>query len=343
MRRRGIMSLMKSVFLVQLFAVIVLIGVTGSFQRISLPTMKPMPVEYLDPFSRIDIGEDMALKMFQDSSFLPGEANLLFLDPEYLDEVFPQSLLTASIQALAYTSPRGGGETVIELEEEASIQEIVSESAPDTAETAVKLSGGKILLYCTHSAESYIPDEGKARVDGKRGLINEVARRLNTEMRKEGLNSEFINTIHDSDYLISYSNSRNTIKSFLAQNKSVAAMFDIHRDSIAGATKAETVMINGKKCAPILIIVGTNERKPHPNWKDNLAFAQALYKVSEAKYPGLIKDVRTKAGTYNQEYHKNALLLEFGYDYNTLAEAQYAATLFSDVLAEVMRQEGSLQ
>ncbi|HCF49847.1 MAG TPA: hypothetical protein DER60_06175, partial [Syntrophomonas sp.] len=120
MRRRGIMSLMKSVFLVQLFAVIVLIGVTGSFQRISLPTMKPMPVEYLDPFSRIDIGEDMALKMFQDSSFLPGEANLLFLDPEYLDEVFPQSLLTASIQALAYTSPRGGDETVIELEEEAS-------------------------------------------------------------------------------------------------------------------------------------------------------------------------------------------------------------------------------
>ena len=82
MKRRSIVSLLKGVFLVQVFVIIVLIRVAGSLQQISLPTIKPVLIKYLYPFSRIEIGEDMALKMFQDSSFLPGEADLLFLDPE---------------------------------------------------------------------------------------------------------------------------------------------------------------------------------------------------------------------------------------------------------------------
>ncbi len=336
MRRRGFMSLLKSVFLVQLFVIIILIGVTGNYQRVTLPAIRTSTVDYLDPFSRIVIGEKMAMNMFRDSSFLPGEANLLYLDPEYLDEVFSETLLTASIQALAYTSPDEEDFSVIEVEDvSAADTEDVSEPIPDPV-AAARPNKGKIMLYCTHSAESYIPDGVKARVDGKRGLINQVAQHLNDELRKDGFNSEFINTIHDADYLISYSKSRNTIKNYLANNKSVEAIFDVHRDSIPGATSGETVTINGKKCAPILIIVGTNERKPHPEWKKNLAFAHAIQQAAEAKYPGLVKDVRTKAGTYNQEFHPQALLLEIGYDHNTLAEAQYAATLFSDVLAEVL-------
>lgn len=341
MKRRGMMSLIKSIFLVQLFVVIMLVGITSNFQQVSLPGTGQFSLQYLAPFSRIVIDENMALKMFLDSSFLPGEEKLLIFDPEYLDEIFPRTLLTASIQALAYTSPEEE-ESFIEFEDEAPPGEDIADETSEPVQPVAEMRGGKILLYCTHSAESYIPDEGKARVDGKRGLVNEVAQHLGKELRKDGMNSEFIDTIHDwPDYLISYTNSRNTIKGFLARNQSVAAVFDVHRDSIPGAKQGETVMINGKKCAPILIIVGTSERKPHPHWKKNLAFAQELYQTSEAKYPGLIKGVRTKAGTYNQEYHQRALLLEIGYDLNTLAEARYAAELFSDVLAEVMKQEGS--
>ncbi len=341
MRRRGFISLFKSIFLVQLFMIIVLFGVTGSFQQISLPAIKSLSIECLDPCKGISVSEKTAMKMFRDSSFLPGQDNLLYLDPEYLDEIFSETMLTASIQALAYTSP-AEEDYSIELQDETGAEaQVLPEPEPEPA-LATRASGGKIMLYCTHSAESYVPDEGKARVDGKRGLINQVAQHLSNELRRDGLNSEFINTIHDADYLISYSNSRNTIKNYLANNKSVEAVFDVHRDSIPGSTDGETVTINGRKCAPVLIIVGTNERKPHPQWKQNLAFAQEIYKLAEAKYPGLIKGVRTKAGTYNQEFHPRALLLEFGYDYNTLAEAEYAATLFSDVLAEVLK-EGATQ
>lgn len=341
MKRRGFTSLLKSIFLVQLFVVVVIIGVVGNFLNIPLPSLKLANIGELQLFSRIVIDENMAVQMFRDSSLIPGEANLAVLEPDYLDEVFPQSLLTASIQALAYTASISGDEPLIELEDCDSVDISIPDPMPSQLKDT-KPKAGKILLYCTHSAESYIPNEGTARVDGKRGLINQVAQRLNAELRENNLDSEFIDTIHDwPDYLISYSNSRNTIKDFLDKNKQVIAILDIHRDSIPGSTVGYTVNINGKKCAPILIIVGTDERKPHPQWKQNMDFAQALYRTAEEKYPGLIKGVRPKEGTYNQEYHTHALLLEFGTDHSTLAEAQYAAVLFSDVLAEVLRQEGA--
>ena len=84
MKRRSIVSLLKGVFLVQVFVIIVLIGVAGSLQQISLPTIKPVLIKYLYPFSRIEIGEDMALKMFQDSSVSAWRSRFVVLDPEYL-------------------------------------------------------------------------------------------------------------------------------------------------------------------------------------------------------------------------------------------------------------------
>lgn len=280
--------------------------------------------------------------MFLDSSFLPRVEGIYIFDPEYLEEILPQTLLTASIQALAYSNPEEAEGVIDFIDETAPLEDIPEEEEPlEAVESMAGPSGERILLYCTHSAETYVPDQGKARVDGKRGLINQVAQHLAEELQKEGMDSEFIDTIHDwPDYVLSYTKSRDTIKDYLAENQSVGAIIDVHRDSIPGAKAGETNLINGKKCAPILIIVGTDERKSHPNWKKNLAFAQALYQVGEAQYPGLIKGVRTKAGTYNQEYHQRALLIEVGHDLNSLAEARYAAELFSQVLAEVMKSEG---
>jgi stage II sporulation protein P len=119
----------------------------------------------------------------------------------------------------------------------------------------------------------------------------------------------------------------------------VLALFDIHRDSIPGESKGSGIRVNGLKAARILIIVGTDERKDHPHWRENLNFAQRLYTASEKLYPGLIKGVRTRAGTYNQEYHDHALLLEFGSDCNSLQEACYSAQLFSKVLIQVLKEE----
>lgn len=202
------------------------------------------------------------------------------------------------------------------------------------------LGNRPVVFYCTHNGETYIPDSGQARFNAEKGLINLVAEELSKNMVKKGLAGCFYNRVHDfPDYDRSYTESRQTVKEILEKENNPLAIFDIHRDSIPGMDKAQTVKIKGRTSAKILIIVGTDERKPHPNWEKNYAFSQRIFEVGEQKYPGLIKGVRTKAGTYNQEYHHHALLLEFGTDQNKLEEVLYAGELFSDILVEVLKEE----
>ncbi|MFA7149179.1 MAG: stage II sporulation protein P, partial [Syntrophomonadaceae bacterium] len=198
----------------------------------------------------------------------------------------------------------------------------------------------QVVVYCTHSAETYIPDSGKARCDGERGLINNVAGVISTQLQSAGMKADFIDSIHDyPDYDKSYTNSRETVKKILDSKEKLLALFDVHRDSIPGKESADTINVRGKKAARILIIVGTDERKEHPHWKSNLAFAESLYQQGEQMYPGLIKGVRTKSGTYNQEFFDHSLLLEVGSDYNSFAEAKYAGELFAQILLEVLEEE----
>jgi stage II sporulation protein P len=214
------------------------------------------------------------------------------------------------------------------------------EPAKLTSENSALFKGHKVVFYCTHSAESYIPNSGKARLDGKRGLINQVAQTMSEDVEKKGVKAEFVNTIHDfPDYNSSYTRSRKTVSNLVNEDNKILSIFDVHRDSIPGTNTAPTVRINGIRAARILIIVGTDQRKSHPNWKKNFQFAQKLNAQAEKMYPGLVKGVVTKAGTYNQEFHTHALLLEMGSDKNTLNEASYAGKLFSNVLVEVLKEE----
>ena len=94
------------------------------------------------------------------------------------------------------------------------------------------------------------------------------------------------------------------------------------------------VTINGKNCAKLMIVVGT----AHPQWQQNLAFAQKIEKKANELYPGLIKCVRLfKDRIYNQNLHTRALLLEFGSDLNKEADALESAKLMADVLAAVLK------
>lgn len=213
-------------------------------------------------------------------------------------------------------------------------------SAPSVDEVAPVAAFKRmtILSYCTHSSESYIPDSGVARQEGQAGMINQVAERLSRQLKRYGFKAEHDATIHDwPSYNHSYVNSRATVKALLEDNQNVVALFDIHRDSIPGATDGSTVSVRGRPAAQILIIVGSDGTREHPYWEENQRFAQELYQLGERKYPGLIRGVRTYEGSYHQEYHQGALLLEMGNDRNTLEEALYAAELLADLVAEYFR------
>lgn len=193
-----------------------------------------------------------------------------------------------------------------------------------------------VAIYNTHNAESYQPSQGQAKIPGKNGGISQVAEVLASTLSKDyGIPVVRSTTIHDyPDFTTSYANSEKTLKRILAENPSVLVALDIHRN--AGLPAPPVVEIDNQKVAQVLIIVGSNARLEHPNWRRNEAFARRLAKKMDELYPGLCLGVRVQEGRYNQHLHPRALLLEIGSDNNTLEEAEGAARLVARVLAAII-------
>lgn len=350
--KKPIINLIKSLFLVQIFILILMLGVSSNFYSGNYYNgIKDFQWErLLLPFSKLQLDTSQASLLIHGTSFAlaAGEPSETINKASWKQEI-PLHILASHIQALALANtsipvtadPEEDDLTV--YDEEIPLEtdeETITEDPSDEEYDLSAIQGKKVVFYCTHSAESYIPDAKVARQDGERGLINNVAEKLVQELDKKGIQSSFVNTIHDyPDYNKSYTNSRQTVNNILKKDKNdLLALFDVHRDSIPGLSKPETYEYKGKKASKILIVVGTNERKQHPNWKKNLQFADDIYAQAQKMYPGLIKGVRTKAGTYNQEFFPQSLLIEFGTDQNSLKESEYAAELFVNVLMQVFKE-----
>jgi len=207
---------------------------------------------------------------------------------------------------------------------------------PPPQSIPVVASGKPVLIYCTHSTESYIPDGGAERTEGRPGLILEVARTLGDELVAQGYAVTVSEELHDwPDFTASYNHSRRTVEDFLQLHPDAAAIIDVHRDAFPEGG-AVTTKVNGATAAPVLLIVGTDQRKPHPHWQDNMVLAGKIQAVAEKDYPGLVRGVRAKAGVYNQDLSTRALLIEFGTDGNSLEQAQTSARSVAKVLAAVI-------
>jgi len=192
-----------------------------------------------------------------------------------------------------------------------------------------------VAIYNTHTGETYAVTDGVERVEGRGGVVK-VAAVLEKRLRQHGIAVLRSDKIHDGRYAESYLESEKTVRELIYANPEIAALFDIHRDSKqpAGMTTAK---VNNREVARVLIVAGSDARQPFPNWHENLAFAQKIARRCEARYPGLCIGVRVQQGRYNQFLHPRALLLEIGGVNNSLEEAEAAAELLADVLAEVLQ------
>jgi stage II sporulation protein P len=347
MKRRNFFKFIKGIVFIQVFLLMIIAGLSVDINQKYSEGIKLLSLgRILLPFSGLQITDRQAQILLQENNVGLAGSNILpekILENEYYSSTIPENIIGSHFQALALADWRTGP-VVTNPEEDNSPQPVVKEEIdqviPLDNETLARLKKSQVFFYCTHNGESYIPDSGIARMDGKMGLINQVAINLEKALTQKGLQAQFVDTMHDyPDYNKSYSESRKTVSKIVGANKNILGLFDIHRDSIPGQEKAATINIKGKKAAQILIVVGTNERKPHPNWQQNLKFAEQLYNQGEKMYPGLIKGVMTKAGTYNQEFHPHALLLEFGSDTNSMEEVTRSTQYFAEVLVEVLKEE----
>lgn len=338
MYARAVLQIIRGIFLVQAFVLIIILGVSldlwGHDDPLSRLMISGSSPRVIDVLSGPSLSIDQAERLFQSGHYvLAGKQEQMGILAGKYTGMEAQQIMGSHIHALAE-------ETTLEDELPEPHQQAPLADPPDAVAIAPMFKEYKAYIYCTHSAETYIPDSGEARLEGQLGLVNQVATRLAEQISARGLSSEFISAMHDyPEYNKSYTKSRETLINLIKRQEKIAILLDVHRDSIPGVKHPSTVKVKGKTCAPVLIIIGTDERKPHPHWKKNYHLASCIYNEAQKKYPGLVKGVRTKAGTYNQEYHPHALLLEFGSDYNSLEEAMNSCEYMAEIILAVLEEE----
>jgi len=198
----------------------------------------------------------------------------------------------------------------------------------------------EILLFHTHTTESYLPVSGKDHSRNIKGDITLVGEHLQKILEeKYGIKTLHNEKIHDSyPFRDSYKRSNITVSNYLKENPSLKVILDIHRDATPGVEQVCT--IKNQKTAKILLVVGSDRMGlTHPHWHKNLKFANKLTEAMNLYYPGLSNGIVTSNARYNQHLSEHALIVEIGDQHTNLAEANYAVELFAEVLMSVWTEE----
>lgn len=253
----------------------------------------------------------------------------------------PVNLLQHEIPLMAAVIPATATDSVeewIEPEEitEPPVSDLAGGEALPTVENRVYSTDTLIALYNTHSSETYELTDGLTHLKGKAGGIAtvtaELAKALEETYRIKVKRSD---KIHDTAFGRSYVESEKTVKTLLQENPNLKMLIDVHRDGFLPRERT-LVKLGGQQMARILLVVGTDARADHPNWRKNLEFARLVAAKMDKLYPGLSRGISVKDGRYNQQHHPRGLLVEIGSAKNSTDEAVRSAKLFANVLVAVL-------
>lgn len=210
----------------------------------------------------------------------------------------------------------------------------------------IKLSRArdKILLYCTHTSESYVNSEnykfpytGTMRTKDANYNMLSVASVLKNSLMDKNFNVVFDTTPHDyASYDSAYQNSIKTVQKQLDENEKFGLIIDVHRDAYGDLYDSPTVNINGVEVAKLMVVVGVGTSNyENPYWENNLAIGMQITKKGEEMYPGLFRQVLIRSSRYNQHLNDGSILIEVGATGNTLDEVYYAVTCLSNILDQL--------
>ncbi len=207
----------------------------------------------------------------------------------------------------------------------------------------------QVLITHTHTTECYLdydagffnPDD-KSRTDDADKNMVAVGERVAQQLRQAGIGVIHDTEIHDQPYSSAYTHSRKAVQKYLEQYPSISVVLDIHRDAIYqsdGTRVKPTVVIDGKKAAQMMIIVGmmNTQSVPNPHTAENLSFGAHLQQTLHAGYEGLMRPMVLASARYNQQLSNGMILVEVGSDVNTLEEALYSGELLGKGLAETLK------
>ncbi len=210
----------------------------------------------------------------------------------------------------------------------------------------IKIDNKNILIFHTHSCESYTPSEkyqysqtGNYRTTDKNYSVIRVGNELENYLKQYNINVIHDTSYHDyPSYTGSYTRSLQTVENILKTSQS-DIIIDLHRDAVGSRPDyAPTVKIGDDYAAQIMFVIGTNEGGLwHPNWQQNLKFAVKVQQKAEEMYPGLFKPIMLTKSRYNQHTGKYANIMEIGSTGNTLDQCLTSMKYLSAVMNEVLK------
>lgn len=208
--------------------------------------------------------------------------------------------------------------------------------------------GPLVLIVHTHATEAFTCADGDDYVSDEPYHTDDTTCnvvRLGTELA-ELLNEAGIETLHDETlydafgYYDAYERAAEGIADYLAQYPSIRMVIDVHRDAVtdeAGNELPLTADCDGESVARLLLVMGSDTPElPHPNWRENLAFAVQLQALSEKDAPGVFRALSLRADRYNEHLTAHSILLEVGSAGNTLQQALRAIRLFAQELTTLL-------
>lgn len=212
-----------------------------------------------------------------------------------------------------------------------------------------KAAGPVVLIVHTHTGESYMSEprdyyteNDAARTTDDSKNVVAVGEALKKTLEQGGIGVVHATEKHDyPEYNGSYNRAAKTIQKYLKQYPSIKIVIDLHRDSISDGNKNKTALvteINGKQAAQVMLVCGCQdgEVSGFENWEQNLKLAVKLEQTMEVLYPTLTRPILLTARKYNLNLTPGSLLMEFGTEANTLAQAKYSAELVGKSLISVI-------
>ena len=213
-----------------------------------------------------------------------------------------------------------------------------------TLNTGLEINKEKVLIFHTHTCESYTPSEqypyqqtGNFRTTDLNYSVSKVGDELSNYLLGYGFNVTHDKTYHDYPaYSGSYTRSATTVENILKTNAS-DIIIDLHRDAIGSKSNYDpSVKIGEDVVAQLMFVIGTNGGGLyHPNWQQNLKFAIELQQKANEMYPGLFKPMIVRNSRYNQHLGKAACIIEVGATGNTLEQCLTSMKYLAKVLDEI--------
>jgi len=264
----------------------------------------------------------------------------------------PEDASSISFEEEEKSGPGGGGSVIssgrVSIQNETGYKLNIDEMLEEPLKFKFDKKGPKILIYHTHTTESYLLSQAdlnkggipNRRQDARYNVVRVGEELAQTLRKKYGIEVIHNGTIHDyPNYNSSYGNSLKTVSRILKSYPSIRMTLDIHRDALGideGKMRTATV-VNGKKAAQVMFVVGTDQNGlKNPNWKENLILAVKLQERLSEKYPGLAKPIDLSRNRYNEHVTNGSLLIEIGGDGDILGECLQSAKFVADVINDVV-------